>query len=113
MTDNDIIKGLECHLGKNPHRCMECPYSTPKCDCLKHLHLNSLDLINRLKEENLRLQNKVELLEQAKKMSKEDSDKSMESAMEIIRKQEAEIERLQSTIKSLVKELEDNCDDYD
>ena len=80
MTDNDIIKALECHLGKHPHRCMECPYSTPKCDCLKHLHLNSLDLINRQKAEIKKYENIIRL-----------ADKTIET-------QSAEIERLQEKL---------------
>jgi hypothetical protein len=46
------------------------------------------------------LKNKVELLELEKEMSKKDRDKATAYAMDIIKKQDAEIERLNSCVKS-------------
>ena len=95
MTDNDIIKALECCYIKGK-TCDDCPANDFDCLLLEKM---AIDLINRQKAENLSLQNKVELLEQAMKMSKEDSNKSAKSAMEVIRKQEAEIKRLECSAK--------------
>lgn len=98
MTDNEIIKALENIMNEKIGCCKEdCNFYDGKVHgCAQTIAKHSLDLINRQKAENLSLQNKVELLEQAMKMLKEDSDKSRESAMEVIQKQEAEIERLQT-----------------
>ena len=59
MTDNEIIKALECCTDESYENCNECPYSTDtlSCERLKLLE-DSLDLINRLKAEIARL-NKV------------------------------------------------------
>lgn len=51
MTDNDVIKALECHTGKRSKRCQVCPYTIYGCYCLDHLHPDLLDLINRQKAE--------------------------------------------------------------
>lgn len=52
MTDNEIIKALECCTDELYENCNECPYSTDtlSCERLKLLE-DSLDLINRLKAE--------------------------------------------------------------
>ena len=71
MTDNDIIKALECC---DKFECDECPLDHHSADpviCERRCKQEALDLINR---------------------------------------QKAEIERLQSTIESLVNESDDECD---
>ena len=52
MTDNEIIKALECCTDESYENCNECPYSidTVSCERMKLLE-DSLDLINRLKAE--------------------------------------------------------------
>ena len=52
MTDNEIIKALECCTDKSYENYNECPYSTDtlSCERLKLLE-DSLDLINRQKAE--------------------------------------------------------------
>ena len=111
MTDKQIIKALECKTHK---KCEDCPYVNEICTHFELVRVEHiLDLINRQKAENLSLQNKVELLEQAKKMLKEDSDKSRESAMEVIRKQEAEIERLTDEIRITREYIHRNNLEYD
>lgn len=55
MTDNEIIKALECC---NKDDCDNCPY---KRNC-KNVMCDVLDLINRQQAENERLQKKVEEL---------------------------------------------------
>lgn len=56
MTDNEIIKALECCTDESYENCSECPYSTDTLSC-KRLKLleDSLDLINRQKAEIERL----------------------------------------------------------
>ena len=56
MTDNEIIKALECCTDESYENCNECPYSTDtlSCERLKLLE-DSLDLINSLKAEIKRL----------------------------------------------------------
>lgn len=56
MTDNEIIKALEC-LCWRPSKCRECPYS-PRYEfplCQRQIAKDSLDLINRQKAEIERL----------------------------------------------------------
>ena len=50
MTDNDIIKALEC-CGCDNYQCDNCPYAYKTCTVYK----DSLDLINRQKAEIERL----------------------------------------------------------
>ena len=63
MTDNEIIKALECCTDESYENCNECPYSTDtlSCERMKLLE-DSLDLINRLKTENKRLEKEVNLV---------------------------------------------------
>jgi hypothetical protein len=55
MTDNEIIKALECCLKLSVKECPECPYYR-KEDCSSTLIQDTLDLINRQKAEIERLQ---------------------------------------------------------
>ena len=53
MTDNEIIKALECRVKSN---CPKCPYfQSYPCDKCKKLDKDTLDLINRLQAEVERL----------------------------------------------------------
>lgn len=107
MTDEQIIKALEC-CSKITFSCDGCPLKHLKySECYEFVIRSALDLINRQKADILSLQNKVELLEQDKKMSKEDSDKSKAAAMEVIKKQEAEIERLKHLEKNVYEAVEE------
>ena len=49
MTDNEIIKALECCAKSG---CKNCPENCGSAMCLKNLVIDSLDLINRQKAEN-------------------------------------------------------------
>ena len=94
MTDEQIKTYLKNAISR------DLPYYI-----LSPITLNSvLDLINRLQAENRKLQNKVELLELGGKMSKEDSNKSKYYAMEVIKKQEETISRLQAENERLKAE---------
>ena len=62
MTDNEIIKGLEC-CGSPYNRCLECPLcETERVKCSTELTANALDLINSQKAENERVQKENEIL---------------------------------------------------
>lgn len=71
MTDNEIIKALECCLLDNKQhdeRCSECPmYETPLIVCQNLLAYHSLNLINRQKAAIEELEAKIDKqYEQAK-----------------------------------------------
>ena len=54
MTDNEIIKALECCYTNDSNDCYKCPYtaeSTAEMFCDKKLTRDALDLINRQKAE--------------------------------------------------------------
>lgn len=46
MTDNDIIKALECCREFSKEKCESCPYSFLGHGCLRELFSNSIELIN-------------------------------------------------------------------
>ena len=54
MTDNEIIKALECCNGWNG-RCLNCPLNREGTNCKEKLNSYTLDLINRLKMKNKEL----------------------------------------------------------
>ena len=57
MTDNEIIKALECCSDDSVARCEDCPYVVDLMVCRQmQLRKDSLDLINRQKAENERLE---------------------------------------------------------
>ena len=64
MTDNEIIKALEC-CGKNPPMCSECGYKgrCNRIDCYDYLKRDALNLINRQKAEFERHSEHIELLD--------------------------------------------------
>ena len=59
MTDNEIIKALECHADEDIETCSFCPLSNVE-GCAYKLAEFSLDLINRQKAEIERLEKTVE-----------------------------------------------------
>lgn len=63
MTDNEIIKGLECHSKPSNSCGSSCPYLM--CEeilCTKKLTKDALDLINRQQAENDKLKYQVNRL---------------------------------------------------
>ena len=60
MTDNEIIKSMQCVIGKEM-LCSECTYQKvlPFPSCRMMCAKNALDLINRQKAEIERLQDKL------------------------------------------------------
>ena len=92
MTDNEIIKALECLEGEMI-LCKDCSYvNYAHFDCKRQAAKDALDLINRQKAE---IENCYEFIEQLKKARNIWDDKCTH--------QNAEIERLQ-------KLLDDKCD---
>ena len=58
LTDNEIVKALECCKYEYDTKCELCCYNFySRTGCRSELRRNALDLINRLQEENERLQN--------------------------------------------------------
>ena len=85
MTDNEIIKALECCV-KDTEDCYECPLQN-KWSCDKLLSKNALDLINRQKAEIDRLQGYNENLITANTaLSNEILDIKSETIKEFVRK---------------------------
>ena len=104
LTDNEIIKALECHIGKNPKRCELCAYTAYGCDCLEKLHFALSDLINRQKAENERLHEVINGLE-------EQSHKELLKFVALSEKYtdaKAEIERLQKEKSEIIKSYVDD-----
>lgn len=64
MTDNEIIKALECVCGKSVY-CRSCPYSPrfPFAKCKEQCAKDALDLINRQKAEIERYKKYYETME--------------------------------------------------
>ena len=55
MTDNEIVKALECCVGDNDGKnCFDCPLWEID-DCQEQLLLGALNIINRLQVKNQRL----------------------------------------------------------
>ena len=63
MTDNEIIKALEC-CSVHPMKCKKCPYEGNEC-CTNAHRKDALDLINRQKAEIERLKGYNENLQTA------------------------------------------------
>ena len=86
MTDNEIIKALECCSGNTMDDCDDCPrccddgLTTTECMC--KLMKDALDLINRQKTEIKKYKDFIKL------------------SSETIRQQKAEIDRLNSELKA-------------
>ena len=123
LTDNEIVKALECRV---KGKCPECPYfhSYP-CDKCKKLDKDTLDLINRLQAENERL--KEEVKEHIKKsVAKRKYDKTLikaEAYKECIEKVKEELcdwvgadksinySRIEKVCDNLLKEMVGEDDD--
>ena len=66
MTDNEIIKALECCTDESYENCNECPYSidAERCERMKLLE-DILDLINHQKAETERLKKEIQITKDA------------------------------------------------
>ena len=101
MTDNEIIKALECDLTLSVKVCPECPYFRKRngnTHCASILLQDAIDLINRQKAEIERLQSPCEMqIEISKKI--ENSIKA-EAIREVVKK-----------VKSSLWDLPTMCDE--
>lgn len=61
MTDNEIIKALEC-CSNAAYHCEECPFYVRKEDCEVELPEEALDIINRQKAEIERLEKELKAM---------------------------------------------------
>ena len=64
MTDNEIIKALECCNGWHG-RCLNCPLNREGTNCKEKLNSYALDLINRQKAEIEELRKRISYLEKS------------------------------------------------
>lgn len=63
MTDNQIVKALECCAGcVKAATCRRCPYRKREGDCIVRLSRDAIDLINRQQAEIERLEKDKENL---------------------------------------------------
>ena len=101
MTDNEIIKGLECCITENGDDCEHCPYGDVHYvqgsgGCCNKLHKDTLDLINRLKRESSGYRNKAQTQKgELARLYKQNAE------------QQAEIGRYKGVIKLLEKDVAD------
>ena len=63
MTDEQIIKALECCISDNEKDCkLNCPYKGNMNMCVNDLPKNALDLINRQKDELAKKNTEIDIL---------------------------------------------------
>lgn len=88
MTDNEIIRSMECVIG-NDVNCSECAYQKvlPFPSCRMMCAKNALDLINRQKAEIEKLKQENEFCH---KTITENAQRALEVAVEEIEKAKAE-----------------------
>jgi chromosome segregation ATPase len=100
MTDNEIIKALECCAGNTEEKCRECPFHKLKISCIDGLERNALDLINRQKAE-------IEELRKAKVVYEtvDYSSGDLEDALEEIDRLKIENDSLRTAGNSLKMHL--------
>ena len=95
MTDNEIIKALECCNSTERGHCLnKCPYYNYSANCTQAMIKDALDLINRQKEEISKKDIEIDILIQKKEdLSDEVSDLR------------AEIERFKEFCKTLMEAM--------
>lgn len=114
MTDNEIIKALECY-GDSYSTCAECPIKDDN-GCNEQLANYALDIIKRQQAEIERLQNTINdildrqpiLVERAEKYAKSEAIKEFaERLKEIVKFTDDTYEcwEIEGYINSLVKEM--------
>lgn len=113
MTDNKIIKALECC---REWKCKECPYYIKETDGCKEIdEQDILDLINRLQKENddlfYKLQGvmwSVDKWLDGNELKQHEVNRAItmrEKTLQITEKQQAEIERLKKSRDDLYEEM--------
>lgn len=96
MTDNEIIKAMQCVIG-NDANCSECTYQKvlPFPSCRRKCAKNALDLINRLKMKNKELDERNVIYRG-----------TIEWQAKEINRQKAENERLEKNYEELIYKTE-------
>ena len=130
MTDNEIIKALECLRG-NAFDCGECPYcSCYPAPCEQQVAKDALSLVIRQKEEIERLKNRDLQVEVSEKLEREIKAEAVKEFAERLKEQDGynnhvfddcasilvpeeylkgrdeKIKEVWTTIDNLVKEME-------
>ena len=88
MTDNEIIKALECLRG-NAFDCGECPYcSCYPAPCEQQVAKDSLSLLTRQKEEIERLKNRDLQVKVSEKLEREIKAEAVKEFAERLKEQD-------------------------
>lgn len=93
LTDNEIIKALECCISddKGIHEaCRNCPLQGKNVDCPEYIRASALDLINRQKAEIERYKGVIKLLENDVKTAKDEAIKDCIRRLKQIERQKGE-----------------------
>lgn len=94
LTDNEIVKALECCIGDTDGKdCFGCPLYEID-DCQAHLNLAALDLINRLQAEKQNLEIELQAMRGAANSYK------------------AEIKKLRYNLEAVLDERADHSEAY-
>ena len=72
MTDNEIIKALECCIADNATRCGECAYCGTVGCCFKMMMPDALDLIKRKDAEIKKKDTEIDILIRKKEALKDE-----------------------------------------
>lgn len=125
MTDNEVIKALECCADEYIHSCDYCPFEKECYGDNLNLVKYALDLINRLKTKNNQLDETIQQLAEEINRQKAENEKLTEDYNNLIyekdllfdeaeaqiKAKKAEIEKLDAENDCLVKELDKQCDE--
>ena len=106
MTDNEIIKALECCGIK--HCCEECPYKGVKCKLMNGVLSDALDLINRQQAEIERLNSPVLIIDNVDLSENEIAEKLRNLPVQIFPDNEEQIrnEAIKDVVEKLRKHIE-------
>jgi hypothetical protein len=80
MTDNEIIKALECCAGDDG--CDVCPMYKPSSECITELQGKVLDLINRLQANNSSMQSTLAKMSMGVEQAKAEAIKEFWSRLQ-------------------------------
>lgn len=104
MTDNDIIKALECcNKSDNGKGCFECPYRQYCPDCLRRRNEDTIDLINRQKDEIEALIAGQETLQKYRDEEINRLEVELKAMRGVANSYKAEVERLQKENDVLIE----------
>ena len=115
MTDNDVIKALECCNQDSSKGCFRCPYRQYSPACLEKRNADTIDLINRQQVEIERLRKDngiVDILYQEEQAQNEDLKTEIERLKkgwkaDVIEAQNIKAEAIKEFTKRLNKEAEE------